>query len=82
MCDPAEALSMASTVSDSSLGEKRNTHTHTHDHYNRLLWLCVKAFPPVTGPVRRVEGCVKCQCERVEAGQQLREAEGTGQLYS
>lgn len=29
-----------------------------------MLLLCVKAYPPVTGDVRRAEGCVKYQSER------------------
>lgn len=29
-----------------------------------LLWLRLNAFPPVTGAVRRVEGCAKYQSER------------------
>ena len=31
-----------------------------------LLSLCVKAFPPVTGAPRRVEGCVKYQSKKTE----------------
>lgn len=65
---------MASPVCDSSVGGK-NTHTH----YNRLLLLlCVKAFPPVTGAVRRAEECVKYQSERVGGWAAAQRDRGSG----
>lgn len=41
-------------------------------------WLCVKAFPPVTGPVRRVEGCVKYQSERAAGWTAAQRDRGSG----
>lgn len=42
----------------------RKTHILTHTLQRALLLLlCVKAFPPVTGAVGRVERCVKYQSE-------------------
>lgn len=52
---------MASPVCDSSVGGKKHTYSLQQD---LLLLLCVKAYPPVTGAVRRAEGCVKYQSER------------------
>lgn len=63
---------MASPVCNSSVGRK---HTYSLQQA-LLLLLCVKAFPPVTGTVRREKGCVKYQSEKAggwAAAQRYRE---------